>query len=222
MATLAVLRNTVAETLKLDNSTSGDQGMIDEWINDAVKDLLVRTHARTRVAAMALSSGAANYTLDPAIYSIRSVYNATTSSNYLMTRVDMDEMVRLRIGSTGTAPAQYYCVDGADMLQVYPTPGTGETLTVVYVPAPTALSASSDTPSEIPTEWHDAIKLYALAKAGEYAQHRPSDFGMSWWGQYEKRVREIRAARSRKGGDRLPPAVLAGQRPRSHDRSQYP
>lgn len=222
MATLAQFRNIVAETLKLDNSTSGDQGLIDEWVNDAVNDLLVRGQVKHSTGTMSLSSGVRDYTLDTSIYGIVKMYNSTTSSNYQMTRVDEAEMLDLRIHGAGAAPALYYATGGANLLLVHPTPGMGETIQMIYVPAPTALSVSSDTPSEVPAEWHDAIKLYALAKAAEYMQHRPSQYGMTWWGQYEKRLREIRKAKSLKGGSRLGPARLASSRPVPHDRSTYP
>ena len=223
--TLAQFRTIVASKVGLDNSTSGDQTLIDMWVNEGYEDILLQTHCKVLGCTMTLTSGTNDYTLDTDILSILKIYNSASSINYYMERVTLGDIVDMRrAGNSGAVPpARYYAVAGSNLLTVYPTPGSGETLTVYYVPRPTALSASSDVPSDVPAEFHKAIEFYALREAADYDDDQSSYIGRYYDQQYVAWIQRIKKNVLQMGGSRLPRAVLNRTRRLSsvpHDPSQ--
>jgi len=87
---------------------------------------------------------------------------------------------------------------------VWPTPSESGTITVYYVPRPATLSSGSDTPSEIPAEFHKLVEWYALAEAADYVDDESSGMGALYLQRYEKGIREALKAVSRKGGKLAP------------------
>jgi len=145
--TLANYRTRVAAKLGLDSSA--DTSLIDAWVNEAYEDVLSRTHCKVRPATMDLTSGTASYSLPTAVLAIEEIYNTATGGDYLLERLPLQELAYMRRNTApaNNDPARYYTFEGADLIELYPTPGTGETLTLWYVPRPTALSKSIAPPS---------------------------------------------------------------------------
>ena len=216
--TLAQYRTRVSAKLGLQIGAGDDQTLIDSWLNEAYEDIVLKTHCKQRRATMALTSGTYDYTLPTQAMAILEVQNTASSIDYGMVRVDLEEMMRMR-RATGTPPAYFYYSEG-DLITVYPTPGSGETMTVYYVPRPTALSASSDAPTDIPGEYHKLLEWYALAEGAEYDNHQPSSFGLTWRTFYENGLREMRRLLKMRGGTRIAPAQVRAKRVVIHDRSQ--
>lgn len=224
--TLAQYRAAVSSKIGLDNSTSGDQGFIDLWVNEGVTDILMRTNCRVRCASMTLTAGTWKYTLDTQIMKVYLVYVTSGGADYRLTQITDDELVSMQVlSSTPISPIQYYAVAGSDFLTLYPTPQLStDTLNIFYVPRPTVLSASSDVPSEIPSEFQKAVEFYALREAAEFSGDTDSRFGQSYQAQYEFWIRRIKKWVALKGNHRLPRAVVGLGRPYlvPHDRSRYP
>lgn len=221
--TLAQYRTRIASKLGLDNSTSGDQALIDSWLNEAYEEIQLEVHGKVSSGTQALTSGQSDYTLDTAILAILKIYNSASSTSYLMERVPLGDLIDMRRAGTtaGLPPARFYAIE-SNLLSVYPTPGSGETLTYYYVPRPTAMSASSDTPSDLPSEYHKALEWYALREGADYDDDQSSYLGRYYDQKYQEFLTKIKRWRVAKGGSRLPRATLTRDRTQylPHDRSQ--
>jgi hypothetical protein len=219
MSTLADFRTNVAAVLGLENTSGGDQPLIDKWLNQAVRDILLKTH--TRVTSTSVTPGAADdYTLATTVLAILEMYFTTSGQKVPLEPASMSEIIRRRRGSpTAPSPARLYHLAGHDTLMFYPRPAAADSLTMYYVPRPTAMSSGTDDPSTntwggIPVEYHEAIEFYALWRGADYDDDASSQVGIAYQAQYEKKLVEIRKAMRRKGGTRLAPAVVGRRRTR--------
>lgn len=225
MTTLTQYRSAVASKIGLDNSVGGDQPFIDLWVNEGVTDVLMRTDCRIRAADMAMTAGVSNYTMDTSIMKIYDAYVTVSGIAYWLEVTTIDEILAMRRTTTANvSPAQFYAVAGSDMLLVYPAPATADTLTIYYVPRPTTLSAGSDTPSEIPSEFHKAVEFYALREAADYSDDSTSQGGMAYQQLYEQWIKRIKKWVWLKGNHRMPRATVRRNRASIpfHDPSRYP
>lgn len=180
--------------------------------------MLLRTRCKVRRATIDLTSGTYDYTLPTAALALLELQNTASSVDYPMERLTLQELMWKR-RATGSAPARYYTIDG-DLLTLYPTPGSGETLTVYYVPRPTALSATSDAPTDIPAEFHKLLEWWALAEGGEYDQSSTGGGGLASLARYENGVKQLRKYARLRGGNRLAPLRPGRRAVPPHDNSQ--
>lgn len=217
MATLAQFRTRVSAKIGLDNTSgSAEQQLMDSWINEGVVEVLLALKCYVVEANMTVVAGQADYTLDAAILDMQNIFVTDTSTqSWSMQRVAPDEILYMRRVTVATsAPPRYYAVNGANMLMLYPTPQESDTITAYYVPRPTALSNPTDDPSSataggVPSEYHKAIELWALAEAGDYADDASSQNGASYFAKYQLKIKDYRKRIHQKGGNRLPRAVPA-------------
>lgn len=224
LTTLAQFRTAVANKIGLDNSASGDQPSIDLWVNEGVTDVVLRTRSQVRSATATMTTGTGDYTLSTSILQIIDLETSSSGSTYPMTRVTPDDIKAMRrSATTNTSPSQYYALAGSDLLMVYPPPGGNDTVTFTYVPRPATLSITSDSPAEIPVEWHKAVEYYALWQAGDYDDDQSSAQGERYRQVYEQYLARMRRQFALKGNNRLPRArVQPLVRYVPHDRSTYP
>lgn len=209
MATLAQFRTRVSAKLGLDNTTGGDQGLIDDWVNEGYEQVLIRTGAKVQSDTLTLSASTASYTLSSSVLSVIDVYTLSGSTNYQLQRVTPEQIIRMRtLNTTSSSPTRYYAVSGADLFIVHPQPSAADTVEMIIVKRPAALSASSDTPSDLPSEWHKAIEYYALWQGGDYDDDQSSSQGERYRQTYEQYLSEVKQANQRKGGARLAPAQV--------------
>ena len=215
MANMNTLRNAVALKVGMSTSDSTEAERLLAWLNEGYEDVLVRTRCKVNCADLTFTPDVWKYTLPTSILSVLEVWLEDTSTRSLpFERTTAEHIIRLRAGivvSSGS-PVRYYAVEGSDLLMVWPTPDSADPLNILYVPRPTAMSATSDTPSYVPSEWHKAIELYASWQAGDYSDDGSSGVGESYRIQYEGQdsmggyLKKIRQAMRRKGGRRLGPA----------------
>jgi hypothetical protein len=183
----------VAGALGLDfdpaSPTTGDGLRLAGWANDAVIDMLRRSHCYVLSSTMATTSGVGDYTLDSNILAIEDIYSTSSGSSFRLTRKSSTDLVNLRLASVTTSPIQMYALSGANLLMIYPAPLQAATITIYYVPRPTALSDPVDDPSTstlggIPPEFHYGLELYMQWKAGEAFNDESSSNGESYRRQY--------------------------------------
>lgn len=160
---------------------------------------------------MALTAGTGDYTLSTSIMQIKAVYLTASLTTYQLTQMTVQELLRLRMGTTATGLVSRFAVSGSDLLLVWATPEAADSLTVYYVPRPVTLSAGSDTPSEIPAEFHKAIEFYALAEAADYDDDQSSSQGQRYRDRYLEEVRRYRRNVTLKAG-RMPAARVNPRR----------
>ena len=189
MSTLATLQSDVAGVLGLDfdaaNPTNADGPRLLGWANDAVIDVLRRTHVYVTSATMTCTAGVGDYNLDSNILAIEDIYSTSTGANYRLRRLSTTDLVNLRLFSVTTSPEQMYSISGANMLMLYPAPLLADTITIYYVPRPTALASGTDDPSTlslggIPSEFHYGLELYMMWKAADAFDDESSSSGESY------------------------------------------
>lgn len=164
----------VGEKTGLAYDVSGqEQTMLQDWANEAVVDVLLRTHIYLKIGDLALTSGTAEYRMDSTVLAIDDGRGSTPAGigHYLV--IGLDEMIQRQSADPATAATRKMIAIEGDLLIVYPTPSSDETLRFYYVPKPTVMSNDSHDPSSstyggIPTQYHRAIEYYMLWQASEY------------------------------------------------------
>jgi hypothetical protein len=188
--------------------TADDDTQLGRWINQSVTDILLRTKAKVMSATMTTTANVSDYTLSTDI--LRMTY-LKGSDGRILERVSEEEIHDRRHG-TSTGTAMRYALGGGNLLMLYPTPTSAETLTVYYCPRPATLSGASDTPSEIPAEFHDVVVWGALSRAADYDDDLGTGQGAGYTAQYEQGILRIKQYLSKKGGTRLPRASVGTRR----------
>lgn len=209
MSTLAQLRTEVSSILGLDNTaSSAEQSLMDSWINEGVANVLVETHCKVLPFTMTLTAGEDDYTLSTDILALIDLFvDAASGDDFPVQRVTSSELLRMRMNaSTAISPVMRYATSGSNLLMVYPTPSAADVLVGIYVPRPTTLSSASDTPSEVPAEYHRLIVQYACWRGADMDDDSSSEQGERYRGLYELGCGELRQAVKGKGGSRLAPA----------------
>lgn len=198
MPTLATLQSDVAGVLGLDfdsaNPSNGDGPRLLGWANDAVIDMLKRTHVYvTGPLTISMTAGQGDYdlqSLHPEILAIEDLYLTSGGSNFRIRRQSTTDILNLRLFQVTTSPVQMYALSGANLLSVYPTPLAGDQFQVYYVPRPTALANGTDDPSSvtlggIPSEYHYGLELYMMWRAGDFVDDESSSSGETYRREYE-------------------------------------
>jgi hypothetical protein len=191
----------VAGKIGLDNTVAGDQTFIDQWLNEAYEEVLHRT--RCKVASQDVTPNAADYSLGTTILQILKLYTTSSGQSYEVTRVSVDDLIDMR-RANASPPTRYYALVGADKVLFYPTPAATDTFTMYYVARPAALSASGDSPSDIPSEFHKLLEFYALAEGADYDDDQSSAQGQRYRDLYEQGISGLRAYMKKKGGTKAP------------------
>lgn len=213
---MANFRTSISAELGLSTTAAGaDETEVDRRVNEGVVDVLLRTGCYVASATMAETSGAGDYTLPTACLWVKAFQWSNTGGSYSMpARVSPEEILRLRAwaGTTGSAlPASAYAVAGSTLLMVYPVPSAADTITVYYVPRPTAMSSGTHDPSNatyggIPSEFHPAVEMYALWRLASMTDDQSSGQGERYRIEYEGQdgkggmIARIRGQVYRKGG----------------------
>jgi hypothetical protein len=226
--TLFELLTSVQQKLGLDSTASStEETMATRWINDGVIDLLVRARVNISESTMTTTANTADYTLDDEILVLNDMTYSNSSGTSQLIRTTPADILMMRTATPAVSGyVRYYALNGNDLLMLYPTPTSVDTITVWYVQRPTPLDTGSNDPSDeayggIPTEYHKAIELYALAEGAEFTDHQPSQFGALFRQQYEAKLVEIKRSMRHKGGRSLGNATL-GRRKLIGANSQYP
>lgn len=220
--TLTDIRSRVANGIGLDNTDAGfEQGLIDSWTNEAIIDFLERTKVKVEQATTTLTAGDGDYELPSGVLVVNdiTVTNASDGQVLPLEPIPIEELMWRR-RYPGATPVRYYAMQGANLLSLYPTPDSPDSLNMYYVPFPTALATGTDTltGAGIPPQFHYLIECYVKWKAGEYNDHSSSQNGIVYFQQYQTETKKARGRIRREQGRRRPPA-LAGRRDR---RKYYP
>lgn len=217
MSTLGNLRNAVALKIGMDNTVgSAEQQLIDSWLNEAVVDVLMRTHCFVANCDATLTAGSPNHTLDARILVAMTLHSSSSGTLGQCVQLSADELINRRVRdplSSTSGGRLYYAVYGDNMLLVYPTPTAATVISFYYVPRPSApMTLTTDDPSTpalggIPVEFHKALEYYALWQGGDYDDDKSSEQGERYRGLYEQFCnRQIRPQLAKKGGVSLPRA----------------
>lgn len=207
MPTLTTFRTNVSKTLGLENTTGGDQTQIDGYLNEGVLEILRQTNVYVDKGTMSLTPAVTDYTLDSGIMRILSLYITGSDSRvYWLEHVSLETLLDMRRRNTDlTDTVRYFALAGSNTFVVYPTPASADTITIYYVPYPTAMSDGAHDPSNatyggIPREYHRGIELYALWRLADLNDDKSSEQGERYRALFEGFVASINSTLSRKGG----------------------
>lgn len=216
--TLTEYRAAVNAAIGLDSVADND--LLTRWINEGYERFVADTHCYVDTATLALTSGEHTYDLPSGAMAILEMYNNSGADQREFCRVSLPEIVQMR-RAVSSAPARYYATAGSNLITVYPTPSADEELTFFYVVRPTAMSGSSETPTGVPAEFQQAIEFHACARAAEFDNHEPSQYGTYYRALYEREVQLCRKAMRNMGGNRSA-SIVPGYRERgiSNDRAR--
>ena len=226
MATLETFRRVVGNKVGLDYENAGDErDLIDEWCSQGVRDVLMRTHCFVDVTTLTTTADEWRYDLSYSVMAIKHIWVEGSDS---MVRVSPSEIIDYHRADASTdGSVTRWALLGTNQLLLWPTPSTEYDISLIYVPAPSALTFDTHDPSDqayggVPTEYHKAIEMYALAEAADYDDDQSSAVGLAYRQRYEEEIMRIKAAVNRKGGP-LPPVTLNRRRYRVRSREDiYP
>lgn len=178
--------------------------------------MLLETRLYVISADITLAAGDDEYELDAALSTDPlAVLDIVNSDNRPLDRVSVEEIHELRRGTNPTGTNVYkYALDGANLLLLYPTPGTSPgALTAYYVPKPTEMSQSSHDPATatyggIPAEFHDALEYYACFRMASYDDDASSQMGLLYKQLFDEEIAKIRKWKRQRGGRTLGPARI--------------
>lgn len=216
--TLSELRRAVGNKIGLDYENSGDeQNLIDEWCNQGVREVLLRTHCYITLGTISTTANEWQYDLANGVLVLRNVYRAGESESTI--RVSPEHLLDLQVRQTASSPdptVVYWSLAGNNMFMVWPTPTAAYDMSILYVPSPTVMSSLSHDPSSttyggIPVELHKAIEMYALAEAADYDDDQSTGVGQMYRERFEAEIARARQQMTRKAGP-LPPVRLARRR----------
>jgi len=146
--------------------------LVDDWIYQGTIDMLARTRCVARCIHLGVEPNVDTYTLSPAILSLVDVEDGGRRR-----RLRRDD-------ETG------FTLIRSDVLRIAPTPSEAGELDVWAVVQPQQMTDDNDDLGEetfgaIPLEFQDAITLYALWQAADYAHEGNSQRGERYRVLYE-------------------------------------
>jgi len=204
-STFLDLQRSVIAKARLDadaDAASGpDLQKAKDWINQAYAQVCVETETNQGLGTAVLSPGATTYQLPPEILRIRAMLLQTAGSTTYgppMEETTLDDILTLRQGdsaSSGTGPSRY-ALAGLNVLDLWPTPASEDTLLFYYVGPPTALSATSDIPVLQEPYASKLIEYGALAEAADYLKDPDVDKYRALYDMWMKKFRTHLARRA--------------------------
>lgn len=208
---LATFRARVSGAIGVDNTDgSAEQALVDGWVNESVVQFLVRTKAHARPAAMSLTADQSDYEMDTDILAMRGAWiePAGGLQEIPLRETSPEEIIAYRRyqGINGDPSARLFALQGSNVLMLFPPPASSDDiLHIFYVPRPTALAASGESPAAtanggIPEEFHPVLENYVKWKAAEYANNGPSQLGQMWKAEWEAGLVGVRISNAKRGG----------------------
>lgn len=206
---LSEYRTRIARVTGMSTAAAGDLSLMDSWVNEGVVQFLRETKLNTRLAALAVSAGQGDYTLDDDILAMQGLWYQPSGSTEqrLLEPVSPETLFQLRMPTNQSSTiVRHYAMSGAWTLMLWPDPpSSSDILHILYVPRPTAMSVTSDSPADsnhgnVPLEYHPIIEAYAKWKAASAEEHKGSDNGLQFQAEWERGIAKIRGEVQRKAG----------------------
>jgi hypothetical protein len=205
--TVLQLQTRVARAIGLSLSTAEDMALMLGWYNEAVEQFLRATKINVRPAALAVTAGQDDYSLDTDIIALQAMwFQPASGSTAMMLPITPEEMYARRMVTQAGGPPNYYSLSGAHTLLIHPAPSSDDDqIHILYVPRPAAMAASSDSPAatamgNIPSEYHTLLEAYVKWKAGQADEHKPSENGLQYQSEWERGVTAVKGELKRKAG----------------------
>jgi hypothetical protein len=207
---LGTFRLRIQATTGLAAASAGhyEQSLVDGWVNEGVEQFLLRTKAVKKTAALALTPGQGDYTIDPGILALEDL----SIGERMLQSADTGDIRRWRLnGSGGDGEVNRYAYE-SQTLMLYPTPAAPGQLHIVYVQKPTPMTDAAHDPAvtpygNVPSEYHPIIEAYAKWKGGEYSNDAPTQNGAAFKNEFEQGIVQTKVLETRKAGVMVPRAI---------------
>ena len=210
MTTRGDLKRHCALEVGLDRTTNSDEDLLmNDWAQDAIHDFLIETRSRLTSTTLNLSAGVADYslaTLNANILGITEMQLTSGGTKYSLERVSVEEILDWRRTTQANDRSRLYAVEG-DLLAVYPTPASADTITAYIITKPTAMDTdfrdwTTSTYGGIPSQHGPVLLAYMLWRAARYDERKVPHTPQQYRDQYEALIREARSRMRRMGGRR--------------------
>jgi hypothetical protein len=229
MATFATLKNRVNKRLGLDSSSgSDDNTLLNGYLNDAVRDFLVRTRMNVNRAEVPIDTETDDSELSGGVLAVNELYvQGSNLRTYTPIRTSPQQIIdwRRSAATAGSPTIQHYALQGYDLFMWYPALVEGTTVIFYYVPRPTEMTADGNDPfveafGGIPNEFHPALEMYAAWQMADVDDDSTSQMGLAYQRQYLLLVKDAQRAMRRKGGRTLGQARVGRKQPYRYSNSQ--
>ena len=230
------LRTAVAAEVGLaatSDGTGNEQTQVDDAINRAVQRVLEDTRCyvvRTDFSSFDGTDDDWDLSNSGILDVVELYLTSSGGTRYTLERVSVTDIIeKRRTGVPSNSPVSAYAVSGLNLIMFWPPPSSTDVLSVYNVPTPTALASAGDDPSltafaGIPEILHEAIFLYACARAASYDDDQSSAQGQRYLTLYTAEIARYQKIERRRGGARNARARVNEKRIRRpfHDNSVYP
>ena len=171
--TLLALQTNITENSQ--RTSSADVTLSTSIINDGYIDVCLKCNLGLTNATKNLIAAQTKYSLTSdfslsnvlAIRELRYIQSGATANFSIVPSASMRTVLDLNSAAV-TGWTRAYSFEGTDTLLMAPAPITGDTITLYYVPSPTALSAAGDVPSAIMSQWQERLlATYGLSRMYE-------------------------------------------------------
>lgn len=208
----------VTHSIGIDAATA-NSATSEEWtlflslLNEAYVQFLRKTKVYKQTAQLAVTADIGDYSIDTDVLAFEDLtYSPNGGTDRSVQAIDSAEIRDMRlVADSGTGDPQYFAFEG-QLIMLYPTPrSSSDTMHMVYVPRPAALSTTAHSPSTIPAEYHPVLESYVKWKLSEISNDKASGNGAAFMQQWQEGIIDCRVSEMRKAGMRIG-AVNIGRR----------
>lgn len=194
MAYPATFTDIVAQVVaKARLDATADATAAGTWVNQAYFAACIENEVSETSGTVTLTANTYSYDLTSfltaAIVRVKAMVVTSAGTTFApLQYVPLDEILARRQSSAATGIAEFYTLVGYKTLELFPTPGAADTLTIYYIAAPTVL-ATTAVPI-LPEPYGSKVLEYgALCDAAEFK----SDPQLAYWqekhGEWSTRLR---------------------------------
>lgn len=189
----------VGQALGMSYDVAGSDELIllQEWFNEGIIDVLLRTHCFVDIGDMQLQVGVTDYRVDTSILALVGKKITSQNQGFEFQVVTLEEIIERNLAAYATNTTVSAIAGRGTLMIVSPAPTYVDTIRFYYVPRPTQVAADGTTTNDgidpsavtyggIPTEMHLCVEYYMLWRGAEYddkkAPMSPKDYETAYEG----------------------------------------
>lgn len=184
--------------------------------NEAVREVLLKTHCYVTTLSQSIVAGTSDYTLSSGLLALNDIDVPSDPSPRDIVITSSREVLLRRRGTVTDVP-RYAAIQGNNLLLVAPTPSANETWTLYAVPLPTEMADAGrgSSGNDCLTTTYGGLPVYSTAAVQAYVNARgfekSHDYQAAqyWDQQFESECAKIRK-RDRGKLNRRPPMPVIG------------
>lgn len=190
------------------SATSQEYTLFLGWLNESVVQFLRLTKVFKTITSISLTAAQENISVASTILALEDVvYNPASGQSRSLEQVDSSQIFEMRAGVSPapTTGPSWYAYEGQQILLYPPAVSASDVLDILAVPRPTAMTATTATPSAtanggVPDEYHPVLESYVKWKAAEHSNDKSSGNGQAFKQEWDAGIVAARSTEMRKGG----------------------